>query len=81
MSKAIYMTSEAANLLLGIWHAAQKQLPGVPVVIARKHKAQSAELERNGMIERHHVGADKIGATVTKQGVAFVRDAMRHLKH
>lgn len=74
MSKAVYMSGKAANVMMDIWAASQKVPAGVPVPVTDASGA--SELERAGMIERHHLGKG-FGAVVTSKGAAFVRDAIR----
>ncbi len=75
--KPVYMSGAAANLMLEIWHASGHKPSGVPVKLKADQRALAEELERAGMIERHHVGSGT-GAVATPRGGQFVRDAMKH---
>lgn len=76
--KAVYLTGKAANVMLDIYAASQNVPTGVPVPVTDADCA--TELERAGLIERHHLGAGS-GAVVTKRGAAFIRDATRYLSN
>ena len=78
MSKAIYLTGAAANVMMDIWAASQKVPAGVPVPVT--NAAGASELERAGMIESHHLGKG-FGAVVTPKGAAFVKDAIKHFNN
>ena len=60
------LTESQANFLL---HIASGRVPvGVPVPYGKAHEADAVALEKMGLVERHHVAADKGGACFTAKG-------------
>jgi hypothetical protein len=60
------LTGSQANFML---HIASGRAPtGVPVPYDKSNEADAVYLEKFGLIERHHVGSDKVGAFFTEAG-------------
>ena len=77
--KPIMLSAAAANAMIAIASAARNLPSGVPVKVCDSDAVK--ELDRAGLIERHHVGVSSIGAVPTALGKQFVQDAIRHLSN
>jgi hypothetical protein len=72
------LTGAQANFML---HIASGRAPtGVPVPYDKKDDAVAESLERFGLIERHHVGSDKIGAFFTPAGATVFGSILDSMK-
>lgn len=72
------LTGAHANFLL---HIASGRAPtGVPVPYDSKDDATAVYLEKFGLIERHHVGAEKIGAFFTPAGAKVFASILNSLR-
>jgi len=72
------LTGAQANFML---HIASGRAPtGVPVPYDKNDDAIAESLERFGLIERHHVGADKIGACFTSAGAMVFDEILDSMK-
>lgn len=60
------LTGADATFML---HIAEARMPeGVPVPYAKRWSTVAETLESKGLIERHYIGANKIGACFTPTG-------------
>lgn len=72
------LTGAHANFLL---HIASGRTPtGVPVPYDKAQEVDAFQLELLGLVERHHVGADKRGACLTPAGAEAFAAILKTMK-